>query len=317
MEPKRHGKPFFGRLKNFQLIDLNFDPDDDELYDQLVGEGGEQNDPRFLGTYTDDDLLAFLEEFGVTEQLAARGYRNPLIRKDTSDPMVHRLWIYDAARSPQQFLGEVVLRRAVLNIHNFRSFLRLDELTKAHAFMESALDFDLDMLVIEWLSMQDPHRSFGEDRPPLPGQNYPGLGVGREVQQLLMTLAERKQRDGVLNIPEFFHNAYLYSPPFRFVNPAFEGLFDTLMADLEPQIEGRGLAAVAYALNSGCVLDTVADAPFKWEPEELISPLSERMKRYFDSAQYRALVASATEEGRFTVQWDRYEAKLQNDTEDA
>ena len=89
----------------------------------------------------------------------------------------------------------------------------------------------MEMTVIEWMCMQNPLKEFDvEVRPQLPGQKHRGLGAGRKVGPMLVHLANIKGRDGLLNFPEYFHNAIIYEMQgFRFINPAFQGYYRTLM----------------------------------------------------------------------------------------
>ena len=111
----------------------------------------------------------------------------------------------------------------------------------------------LQMLVIEWLRLQNPRQSFGE-RMPLPGQMHPGLGIGSEIDSVLVGLATDSHRDGILNLPEHWYNAYLYtksSRPYKFMNPAFQGFFQSICDALEDDIRTRGLPTVAWAIFRG------------------------------------------------------------------
>ena len=217
-DEKSH-KPFFQKLKNFRHVDINLALSDDELMEQIHSLSGSS---LFLGTYTEEDLRAVLEEFGLLGRVEKLGFHNIILKIDTSDPLAQRLSIFDTRVERDSMLGEIILRLAVLNIHNFRGFLRAEEVTEAHELMEKMLDFKINILIIEWLSMQNPTIGFDGTKPQLPGQEHPGLGVGRIVEKMLITVAERRKRGGLLNIPEYFHNAYLYSPPFHFVNPIFD-----------------------------------------------------------------------------------------------
>lgn len=51
--------------------------------------------------------------------------------------------------------------------------------------------------------------------------------------EMLVDLATAKGRDGLLNVPEHFHNALIYSnKDFFFLNPAFEAKLRRLIGDL-------------------------------------------------------------------------------------
>jgi hypothetical protein len=66
----------------------------------------------------------------------------------------------------------------------------------------------------------------GKYKKQLPGQKYPGLGVGYEFHKMLITLAEEAGRDGLMDVPEHFHNAVMYHEGgFHFVSPQHEAFF--------------------------------------------------------------------------------------------
>lgn len=191
----------------------------------------------------------------------------------------------------------------------------------------------LQMVVVEWLRMQDPLKSFGE-RTPLPGQLHPGLGLGNDAAKIFCTLARNKGRDGILNLPEHFYNAYLYAQGFNlyhFLNPAFEGYFKSICKAIEPDIKKHGISAVAWAVFRGMlhcrmVDGDVADdregngekddtsvpvqvtpARIKWVSQEQVCPLSGRMTKYFKSSEYANAVKKAYHPEAFFIMWEHLE----------
>eukprot|EP01105_Mastigella_eilhardi_P025312 TRINITY_DN6848_c0_g1_i1.p1 TRINITY_DN6848_c0_g1~~TRINITY_DN6848_c0_g1_i1.p1 ORF type:complete len:739 (+),score=164.63 TRINITY_DN6848_c0_g1_i1:103-2217(+) len=133
----------------------------------------------------------------------------------------------------------------------------------------------LRMLAVEWVRAQDPARDFpktpkgtsavnssagARDKHSnrLPGQLKPSIGVARELDSIMLHLARTKKCDGIMNIPEYWHNALLYSSfpanPYFFLNPAFEGYVRAIGRDLAEDIKTRGLPAVAWAVASGKLL---------------------------------------------------------------
>lgn len=178
----------------------------------------------------------------------------------------------------------------------------------------------LQMVVIEWLRMQDPLKSFG-DRTPLPGQLHPGLGLGNDASKILCMLARNKGRDGILNLPEHFYNAYLYAQGFslyHFLNPAFEGYFKSICKAIEPDIKERGISAVAWAVFRGMLHCRMPDGDsdisvpvtpsrIKWVSQEQVCPLSGRMTKYFKSSEYANAVKKAYHPEAFSIMWEQLE----------
>lgn len=84
-------------------------------------------------------------------------------------------------------------------------------------------------------------------------------------------------RDGLLNFPEYFHNAVLYNETnYFFINPAFQAFFLSLLRDLSGDIQRYGLAAVSWAFGYHLVKDSsapVTGTPIA-APPSLSSPSS-------------------------------------------
>lgn len=174
----------------------------------------------------------------------------------------------------------------------------------------------LQMVVIEWLRFQNPHKTWG-DRTPLPGQLHPGLGIVYEMNSMLKELCTLRGRDGVLDVPEHWYNSYLYSrlpQPYRFLNPAFEGYFQSMRIALEPEIKKHGLPAVAWAIVKGqlrCEIPQPGEKAeekrfewIKWVAQEQVSAITPRLRSYFESALYTDIVKRYTRPELFSVDWE-------------
>ncbi len=119
-------------------------------------------------------------------------------------------------------------------------------------------------LFINWLSLRNPRAKFSPQRPQLPGQEVPGLGLAREMSQILALMAKRLVLDGIAFRPSWYHMAFAGRHTGRFVTPARQGRFEALVRDLKhlPLLE------VTHALSDGRV--QLNGEPYKWEPEEMI-----------------------------------------------
>ncbi|OUM56203.1 hypothetical protein PIROE2DRAFT_70180 [Piromyces sp. E2] len=122
----------------------------------------------------------------------------------------------------------------------------------------------IDFIVVEWTRMQNPTDTTKVDdknQPTcvdpfllLPGQNYPSLGIGRIIDKVLFRISMDDKKDGILNVPLYFHNAVFYQKEnYHFVNPIFEGIYETMYRDLLPWIKEKGLGYVAHGLLRGLV----------------------------------------------------------------
>lgn len=175
----------------------------------------------------------------------------------------------------------------------------------------------LQMIAIEWLRFQNPKKPWGT-MVPLPGQFHPGLGSVDDMQMLLQQLCEKRDRDGVLNIPEHWHNAYVYSRmrwSYHFLNPVFEGFFLSTRAALEKDIKERGLAMVAWAVNLGLLrcrvpqemvskgVDPLTTFAIKWVGQEQVTAAKPKLLEYFSSPGYKDMVRKYTRPELFYIDW--------------
>jgi hypothetical protein len=234
----------------------------------------------FLGRLDAAALRRELEEAGVVAGLAARGYDRVQIRT-TLESGEHRLRVLPAG-------GSVPL----VDLRLAEAATLFKEPTLSRLGLEV-----LSFLSMNWLTLQDPDRKYPPERPRLPGQDHPGLGLSRAVYQRLLLWAEDWGKDGLLNFPEYFHNAVIYSPAFRFISPAREGRFQALRRDLG----ALSLAEASWAVESGRVLEEPAGAPFRWEPAEMVAAISHDVRRYLDAADYGRGVEDVAARTRFKV----------------
>eukprot|EP01132_Coremiostelium_polycephalum_P007510 gene7510-9230_t len=149
------------------------------------------------------------------------------------------------------------------------------------------INYPMKATIIEWLCLQDPNKQFSNSRPPLPGQYHPGLGIAKQMDLLLVTLANQQGRDCLLNTPFRFYNAFMYqSREYFFIDPAIQAIFLSLLEDVEVSIKTFGLAPVSWAFEFGCVKEKSTQRKVKWEFHKQIRPISKRMKSYFQSKEY-------------------------------
>jgi hypothetical protein len=246
---------------------------DEDLFADLFER--EHRDDHFLGFYSVEGANLAFERYGFYQLLRDQGF-SPKLIADTKDPDEHRLRIYDAEPSPDRLLIELAV--------GFR------ELSLPDAA-------DCRLLFINWLLMQNPREAFSPDRPPLPDQEHPGLGLFPHFGYLLRLMALRLECDGLLNHPSHFHNGVLYGRFFHFVDPVTEGRFRAL----EDLLGHLPLAEATDAVAQGQVVDdrgqTVA-----WKPEPHVAPITNRARRWFASEGYRATVESVRRTAGFELQ---------------
>lgn len=162
---------------------------------------------------------------------------------------------------------------------------------------------ELDMTIIDWLRLQD--YRLQASSMILPNQIHPGLGIGHEIEEVLMYMIRRKKRDGAFNTPEHWYNAYMYYNycHFHFLNPAFEGIFRSINESIRKDIETKKLTKVAWAVTQGKLYHRLTGLPFKWVMTEQVCPMSRRMKKYFDN-DYTNIVMRNYHPKDYYIKWD-------------
>lgn len=243
-------------------------------------------DPRgndlLLGRFTEQQVRDALTNYGVWKSLADQGYPAPSLSIRSLDPFRQRLRIAATADAPES--DDTLL-----------CDLRLYETWLKGVCPVTGKHFEFDALIIDWLVFQNPNASFTPDRPPLPGQRYPGLGIMRTSLRAILNLAKQIGKQAVVNIPEYYHNAVLYSPAFRFFNAHVEGRFRALRAFLSD----RSLAEASHLVASEKIRNETRSETFVWKPHEQVLGLVPDVADYFDSTLYLDAVRQSEAEARF------------------
>jgi len=147
----------------------------------------------------------------------------------------------------------------------------------------------VEVLGCEWLLLQNPTETFTLDRPKLPGQDHPGLGLAKEFSELLLRICARLNLEGVLNRPAHFHTAAFTSEGFHFVDPKAEGRLHALRRVLH----GCALADASTLIEEGRV-QLADNTPITWESLDHVRPASARLQKWFLSDEYSRQAAAET-----------------------
>ncbi len=145
------------------------------------------------------------------------------------------------------------------------------------------------MLYVHWLALRNPRARFSPERPQLPGQDVPGLGLAREMTEVLARVAARLGLEGLAFRPAAYHLAYGGRETLRFVDPARQGRFEALVEALA----GLPLAEATRAVADGRV--RLDGKPYQWEPDEMVKWLEPR-------PDDRAAIDAAKAAARFTIE---------------
>lgn len=282
--------------KKITRLDIQQGADEDELtLDSLLNFGRFQSKSNFfLGVFSNSGLKYILERFRIVEELGKRGLNNISTELETTDSHTHKLYVYSGAPNPSNVICELVAKKGPL--------------TFEEGLLPNYPTIPMSFLQIEWLLLQNPRKRFSDERPRLPGQSYPGLGLGKELMILLMIMAKNIGLDGITNKPHFFHTAFIFTRMFVFVDPYKQAEMEALNRDLLKQYKFNDIAWAAYF---ECIINNTTNEVFKWDPGFLVFPMSKKVYKYFNSKDYKKTVARYRNEMSFSIDEKKYQKKLQ------
>lgn len=238
---------------------------------------------RLLGHYGAATLRGLFAEAGVLRILEERGFTDLEVAIDgTGSTVSHALLFGSKDGQRYQLIDAIVVEARI---------------PPAALTPGGGLTHDLELAVIHWLRQEDPTRTFAVSRPALPLQRHPGLGILRRAFRVAVRMASELGKDGVGNLPKFFHDAviFLHSRLFLFLDGEEQGRFEALVRDLH----ALPLGDASIALIGGCVRDAQG-AVFQWRPGIQVFPISADLTAYFHAPEYAAAVARGRAAARFT-----------------
>jgi acetoin utilization deacetylase AcuC-like enzyme len=212
---------------------------------------------RFLGYYSPQGLELALERAGLLDRVRALGFAHPATEMDLDNPTGDTVRLYGDAS-------------------------RRELLIEARARIDRGAIPGLALLRIEWLLLQNPRAEFTADRPRLPGQSYPGLGMSQDIVALLILACDRLQLDGLVFVPAHYHSASQGRKWLRFLDPADEGLFRAL----QQALHGLPLSEATRAVAEKQVVDGETGEPFVWRPMPMGLPVTDRFRALVDGEEY-------------------------------
>jgi acetoin utilization deacetylase AcuC-like enzyme len=240
--------------------------------DVLSSLAGPHRPQRFLGFYSLQGLELTLERAGLLDRLRALGFERPTLEMDLDNPTGDTLRLY----------GDESRRELLIEMR-----ARIDRGTVP----------GLSLLRIEWLLLQNPRAEFTSERPHLPGQTHPGLGISQDIVALLVLACDRLQLDGLLFVPSHYHTASAGRKTLRFLDPADEGLFRALHRALRE----LPLAEATRAVDERRVVDAGTGEPFTWQPMPMVVPVSERLRALAEGEEYEGKVAEEAAKRAFRL----------------
>jgi hypothetical protein len=224
---------------------------------------GAPRQTRFLRYFSKHGVELLLERFGILDLMRMRGYKYPTVAVDLDHPLGQTVRVFGDA-DQQWLLIELRVNR------------------------NQQVVPDNEVLVVEWLLLQNPRAHFGPYRRPLPGQNHPGLGLLKEVFSWLVVVCEILDLDGLYYSPSSYHVAAQSHHLVRFLQPEHEARYRAF----ETALEGYDLAAASRVVAEGRVMDTTTGEQVSWEGYPMVLPVSERLHDLVFGAEYEARMAA-------------------------
>ncbi len=284
-------KKYWYIAKRLSAAQLQKDSDDDSflnekaLFDVNIGK---RRRNFFLGYYSQEGLELAFEKYSVSKIFKDRGFSDLIYDIDTDDPYLHRLTIYNKKQKPSNMLAELVLKKETI----------LFEMP----FEAEVNNKRFDTLAIEWMCLQNPYGKFTRKRPKMPGQKFPGLGLASKAVELLMIAAWRLKLSGLVNTPEHYHNAFLYSKIFYYIDPYDQAKLVAMTRDMKKY----SLEVVAWAMEWGLVTDETTGKPAEWFVAKQVIPLNSKLKDVYNSKTYQNLVKQEAKKYKFSLDYRAY-----------
>jgi acetoin utilization deacetylase AcuC-like enzyme len=241
--------------------------------DDLPGMTVASADNRVLGHFSPYGMELILDRTGILSELRARGFTSPVVSVSAEAGQAPTVRVYGDEAWSQLLIEFRVVRN--------------------HRLIPG-----LELLFVEWLLLQDPTATFSAERPRLPGQEHPGLGLLGQVAGLLVAMTDALGLAGVAFLPSNYYIAALSRQHLRFVDPTDQARFEALLEVLGD----LSLAEASTALAEGRVIDSASGAPVRWEPAPMVVPRGEAIARRVEAPSYREALAEARLRWQFVLQ---------------
>ncbi len=258
-----------------------------EIFSSLAEKRGTS---LFLGRYSLNQVVATLRRRNFFKEAKKRKLWPLEFDLDSSEYPRQRLRVFFGQKKPENMIVDLKLMEGAFH---------------PKKKMNLGISFSgYNFLILDWLTLQNPLLSFSAEKTPLPGQKYPGLGLGKKIVDIFIHLARITHKDGILIFPAYFHNALLFSRYFYFLNP-------------EKSAEVRGIREsfpdmtfkqLGWIIHLNCMKDS-RGKEYEWMAEEQIYPLNKELIDFFDSRDYRELVEKSEKDLSYKIDWECYEKK--------
>lgn len=236
-----------------------------------------------LGRYDEQALTHLFCEEGIFAEVRNKGFTSPRIEISEAGSALPHLRMHAEKDGASHLLLDACLADAIIGPEFFAA--RGYEVSRP-----------ISLAAIYWVRAQDPTMIFAPERPRLPAQQHPGLGILRRVFRVAARMAAELGKDGLANMPKFPHDALIFfrSLLFLFADPKEQGRLEALWRDLDY----LGLRDLSLAVSAGMATDE-RDNPLHWQPGFQVYPLSPMACAYFQSETYTQARAAARQVARY------------------
>jgi hypothetical protein len=257
-------------LTSLELMRASEDVLPDSSTELLLDKDGGR---RFLDFYGDEGLRLAFTRYGIFAALARRGFTDVSLVTRTGDDR-HALFLETEVGGVRERLVELVVRK--------------DLLIPSPPVGLPPLHSQYRVLTIDWLLLRHPNGKFSPERPKLPGQDAPGLGIGWRVMSMLSRVVWRLELDAFVTVAEYLHNAEHYEREMPHFDPHHDGRLHALL-DLLRVRHGLTTAQASWALEWGLVRDEASGATVTWRGELQVATEEESLLGYLQSPEYQVL----------------------------
>ena len=264
----------------------------DALYFDIRDLWPEDAPSKLFGYYSAEGVLYALEALGIFKLIEAHGFRDFKV-EITGDAWSQLLRVWGQAGGRSLLVAEGRFKRSNWTVPSETPLLKSE--CGNHVFKVAFID---------WITLQNPLADFTPERPRLPGQKYPGLGIFHEVMEVFYAVARRLHLDALLLVVDHFHNAVIYNPSFFFVDPRRQA---ELVA-IERAGAGRSLQDMALALEAGLLYRDRSE-PYAWHGDLMINPLAAEIQEAHRRCGYAEKVEEMSRVLSFEFDWPVFDAR--------
>jgi len=265
--------------KAFGHIDLG------ESFEILTGHGGVKR--LFLQRFTSDELWSMIDKIGLVSHLKKKGFDKLVLDVYADENRINYFNLYTKEKTPENRLLDVRVSE--------KSFIPDPKYVG-----KGSRVIPFDMINIEWISARHPYKNFSINRPQLPGQLHPGLGILKYSFRMIYLMAKEIFKDGFMDVPDHMHGAIMYSSDFMFVDPVHEAILRAVMRDLKKY----SISDISWGVITSTVIEKYSGRPQAYDPCEQAHYVSRRLKKYFFSKEYRDVFKKYYSRKKYYLDYD-------------